>query len=315
MPDYRTFFLNTASNIVALDLLEISHPYFSKTYRIVRNAIAGVTVTLEDASVKTFDYYPVKLTPSGAYNDMDQQLQISFGDLGTILPEELDRLLADNQHGVYPGALLGGWVDNTGQLLVKPFLIGQGGLFYVPNGATHLQMGINDEFMFDNSGNFFVVINGAAPVTVANNIRLYDTTGGLNQAYLPYAPTTSAAPISVAVTVGDILRISVSGTIKITGTGNILNGYGDPTLPTGVPGVYVPEPFLPKTTIKPTVKYRVYRSDDLTAPLDGPFTFEVVSIAFKKEGATLQCNAPRLNLVSTGEQYDMDRFPMLRGFL
>lgn len=168
MSNYSQFFLNSNSNIVQLELLEISHSLFSKTYRLVRNAIAGVTVTLEDTSVHTFDYYPVRITPSSAYNDMDETLQISFGDLGDILPKELDLV------------------------------------FQTP------------------------------PTTVSE---------------------------------------------------------------------------------KPVLIYRTYRSDDLSAPLAGPFKFEVNSIAFQLEGATLQCTVPRLNLVATGELYTMDRFPMLRGFL
>lgn len=89
---YSEFFLNSDSNIVQLELIEISHPLFSQVYYIVRNAVAGVTVTLETAVAQAFDYYPVKVTPSGSYNDLDQTLQVSFGDLGQVLPKELDRL-------------------------------------------------------------------------------------------------------------------------------------------------------------------------------------------------------------------------------
>lgn len=167
---YSQFFLNCSSSIIQLDLIEISHPLFSQIYRIVRNAIAGVTVTLEDLTVQTFAYYPIALSPSGSYNDMDQTLQVSFGDLGQVLPQELDRLIS-------------------------------------PPGS--------------------------------------------------------------------------------------------------IPGTYT----------KPTLKYRTYRSDDLSGPLAGPFIFDINNIAFKKEAATLQCSAQRLNLTTTGEVYDMDTFPMLKGFL
>lgn len=168
MSNYSQFFLNSGSGIVQLELMEISHPLFSKVYRIVRNAVVGVTVTLEDSTVKTFDYYPVKITPSGAYNDLDQTLQVSFGDLGSILPTELDL-------------------------------------------------------------------------------------------------------------------------------------------------VFAPVPTIPR--IKPLLTYRTYRSDDLTQPLSGPFKFNVDNMAFKLEGATIQCTALRLNLTATGELYTMDRFPTMRGFL
>lgn len=168
---YAEFFLNTSSSIIQLELLEISHPSFSQTYRLVRNAINGVTVTLEDASSHAFTYYPVKIVPTGNANDLDQTLQVTFGDLGQIVPTEIDRVLLT-------------------------------------------------------------------------------TSGG-----------------------------------------------------------------LPTSITKPTLIYRTYRSDVLSAPLAGPYRFQVNNIAFTKEGATLQCTAPRLNLNRTGEIYDMARFPMLRGFL
>jgi len=105
MSDYSQFFLNTSSSVIQLELVEISHPNFSKVYRVVRNAIAGVTVTLEDASVVTFDYYPLAITPTGSNTDLDQALQVQVGDLGSIIPPELDL------------------VDAAGGFIVKPVLL------------------------------------------------------------------------------------------------------------------------------------------------------------------------------------------------
>lgn len=67
--------------------------------------------------------------------------------------------------------------------------------------------------------------------------------------------------------------------------------------------------------IKPTIKYRVYRSDDLAAPLVGPYTFEVKNISFNRNGVSFDAQAPGLNYSTTGELYKLDRFPMLRGAL
>lgn len=315
---YSQFFLNSGSNIVQLELVELSHPLFSQVYRIVRNAIAGVTVTLEDSTVQTFQYYPVKLTPSGAYNDLDQTLQIQFGDLGQILPMELDRLITQPNTPINQACLIGAWVDGTGQLIAAPFVVGIGGQFYPPVGAVALQLGINDNFMFDNSGNLSVVINGAAPVTVNSICRPWTYVGGgLNNAY-PYSPTSSAAPVSIACTPTVLMQITVTGVWAYSGSSGNFNGLGDPTHSgrgAGNPGFYVVATPLPGTYIKPIVKYRTYRSDDLSGPLAGPFAFDIDTCSFQKEGSTFQCSAPRLNLAATGEIYAMDRFPMLRGFL
>lgn len=90
MSIYSEFFLNSKQNIVQLELLQISHPNFTKTYNIVRNHVKGVTVTLETAAQATFDYYPVSIEAGGDLDDLDHSLNITFGDLGEILPAELD---------------------------------------------------------------------------------------------------------------------------------------------------------------------------------------------------------------------------------
>lgn len=167
MSAYSDFFLNSKSNVVQLELLSISHPAFSKTYRVVRNAVNGVTVTHEDNSVFDYEYYPCKIKPHGARDDLDHYLEITFGDLGEILPVEMDAVMA------YPGGL----------------------------------------------------------------------------------------------------------------------------------------------QIKPTVKYRVYRSDQLTAPLYGPLILEVASFSFDRQGCTFEARAPALNLTRTGQIYSIARFPPLRGFI
>lgn len=166
MPNYAKFFLNSKSSVVQFELLEISHPDFTKTYYLVRNNTEGLTVTLEDSTEKTFDYYPLKITPAGSREDLDFGVRIDLGDLGEVLPEELD---------------------------------------------------------------------------------------------------------AVAST----------------------NGYES----------------------KPTVKYRLYSSDDLTAPMLGPYTLEITAFSFTREGASFEAKAPSLNVNRTGELYRLDRFPMLKGFL
>ena len=66
--------------------------------------------------------------------------------------------------------------------------------------------------------------------------------------------------------------------------------------------------------VKPQVRYWLFRSDSLSAPLVGPLVLEVDDIEFGKDGATFEATAPQLNARGTGERYSLDRFPMLRGF-
>ena len=166
MTDYVDFFLKSSSNVVQLELLEISHPAFTQTYYLVRNYTDGVTVTLEDSSTQFFTYYQLRMTALEARDDLDQAIRIDLGELGEVVPKELD-----------------------------------------------------------------------------------------------------------AVTVADAFDV------------------------------------------KPRVIYRAYRSDDLSAPMDGPIELEVLTFNQTRDGCSFEAQAPQLNSNKTCEIYTFERFPMLRGFL
>lgn len=67
--------------------------------------------------------------------------------------------------------------------------------------------------------------------------------------------------------------------------------------------------------IKPTLIYRTYRSDDFTRPLFGPVQLQVTDLQLTEEGCSFQAKAESLNVVKTGELYDLDRFKPLRGVI
>ena len=102
MSIYSEFFLKSKSNVVELECLQISHPSFSKFYRIVRNATNGVIVTHEDGIPYQYEYYPLSITKLGSRGDLDQGLRISFGDLGEIIPLEIDSVSSENTFGIKP---------------------------------------------------------------------------------------------------------------------------------------------------------------------------------------------------------------------
>jgi len=102
MSRYSEFFLNSRSNIVHLETLEISHPNFTKIYRVVRNSVNGLTAKLENGSTVVFDYYPLKIENAGARDDLDQVINISIGDLGEIIPSEIDSVSQANSFSTKP---------------------------------------------------------------------------------------------------------------------------------------------------------------------------------------------------------------------
>lgn len=163
---YQQFFFNSKSSVISFECVELSHPNFSQHYYIVRNAVAGLTVTHEDSTTHTYTYYPVRIEQHDTTGDLDNGFTFTFGDLGTIIPAELDR---------------------------------------------------------------------------------------------------------------------------------VANANGFATLP--------------------TIKYRLYRSDDLTAPMLGPVQLQGKTFTLTKDGAAIEATALQVNLNGTGEVYTLDRFPMLKGFL
>lgn len=161
------FFLSSRRDVVQLETVEISHSAFTQTYRKVRNYRLNNGVSLGvGTGYQWFDWYPLKITQLSDQADLDTGIRIDFGDLGEVLPKELDAVYA----------------------------------------ADAMQE-------------------------------------------------------------------------------------------------------------KPKVVYRVYRSDDLSAPLIGPLNLEARSFSFKREGASFEASAPYVNQNRTGETYNLTRFPMLRGFL
>lgn len=105
MSAYSEFFLNSRSSVVQLELLEITHSKFTKAYRVVRNAVNGITVTLETGTQATFDYYPLRIENNGTKDDLDQSFNITLGDLGEVLPKELDSVASQNGFGEKPRAV------------------------------------------------------------------------------------------------------------------------------------------------------------------------------------------------------------------
>lgn len=103
MSNYTAFFLNSSASVRQLELLAISHPNFSQTYFIVRNKSDGVTVVLEDGSThQAFIYYPLSIKGLSVNETLDQVIQIQLGDLGTVLPMEIDNIANAGGFSVKP---------------------------------------------------------------------------------------------------------------------------------------------------------------------------------------------------------------------
>ncbi len=96
MGKYEEFFLNSKSTVVQLECLEISHSDFTQTYRVVRNAINNITVKHEDGLDYEYEYYPLKIVANADRENLDFGLDITLGDLGEIIPNEIDAITSAN---------------------------------------------------------------------------------------------------------------------------------------------------------------------------------------------------------------------------
>lgn len=103
MSELSDFFFTSAPAAVRFQLLEIYHPSFSTTYRIVRNSTGGVYVNHENEDFPTFyQYLPMRIEEIGSDNSMDQSLEVTIGDLGELIPIEIELATSANTMNTKP---------------------------------------------------------------------------------------------------------------------------------------------------------------------------------------------------------------------
>lgn len=102
MSAYTEYFLSSKSIVYNYETIEISHPSFTSTKYIVRNNTSGLHATLETGDSVSFQYYPLKIDDSGVRDNLDQSITITFGDLGEVIPTELDAVEAAGTFGTKP---------------------------------------------------------------------------------------------------------------------------------------------------------------------------------------------------------------------
>lgn len=143
MSDYSEFFLNTPSSVAQLDLVEISHPNFTQVYRVCpqfnRNEDDGHwTVDLSGAETGIdFIYAPMRVQSPGVRSDLDFTVSIDFGDLGEILPAELDAVQEASGFRIKPTIRM--WTfrsDSLGAPIYGPLTLEIPSFSFTQQGAT-----------------------------------------------------------------------------------------------------------------------------------------------------------------------------------
>lgn len=91
---YEDFIFGPESAFV-VECLEISHSLWPQPIRYVTNVADGVTVTQDGLQVR-YEYAVIKIERGSVSNDLDQKITITVGDLGQVVPELLDLIIAEN---------------------------------------------------------------------------------------------------------------------------------------------------------------------------------------------------------------------------
>lgn len=132
-----SYFLDSDVDVVRLELVEFSHPAFTQVYRRVRNARDGVTVTLENGTPASFEWYPMEITELSDQADLDTGVRIDFGDLGEVLPRELDAAYASDAMQVKPAVVYRAYrSDDLTSPLIGPLNLEATTFNFQPQGAS-----------------------------------------------------------------------------------------------------------------------------------------------------------------------------------
>jgi hypothetical protein len=154
------------------------------------------------------------------------------------------------------GGVIGAFCDDDGNV-IHPFEIGYGGTFRVPYGATTLQVGVNDDTFYDNSGTGFPITVSKGEEswsgTVTNKAMPWDCAGSKNAAY-HYGIHDGSAPIVVPITLqfdDEIIITCLNGQIDVhsplfptTSPVGYGNGANPTTTEAGSTGQYFPTKYM-----------------------------------------------------------------------
>lgn len=102
-PALAEFFFESQPSVVRLQMFEIDHSAFDQPYWICRNSGGPIYVRHETGGDPfEYQYYPCQIKPLGVTNSLDQSIEITFGDLGQLLPDQITRIAERNRFGERP---------------------------------------------------------------------------------------------------------------------------------------------------------------------------------------------------------------------
>lgn len=134
--DYIQFFLNGRRDTAEIETLEITHPAFSRAYYIVRNVTGGISLTHEDGKEYFHEYYPLGMEDEGSKDDLDFGISINLGDLGEIIPDEIDNLIAADGFYEKPKVVYRSYRSDTLKMMRGPLDLEISDLSFTGEGSA-----------------------------------------------------------------------------------------------------------------------------------------------------------------------------------
>jgi hypothetical protein len=89
---YINFFSNAGRDEIMVQTIELSHPNFSQTYALQNVSYSPITVTTENGSL-VCQPCPMDIKRLNSSADLEQNLSVTIGDVGTIISEEILRVM------------------------------------------------------------------------------------------------------------------------------------------------------------------------------------------------------------------------------
>jgi hypothetical protein len=87
------FYLNSKSNIMEYETLQIEHSSFSQVYYLVRNNRLGVVLGINGLN-QYFQFCPFRLERQSVEASMTQRIKVTLGDLGEIVSSEISNVMS-----------------------------------------------------------------------------------------------------------------------------------------------------------------------------------------------------------------------------
>lgn len=133
-----TFMMTSPATDVLLETLELSHPSWSKTYRIIRNDCLGASLNTENGPL-FFDYVPFNLRQSGDSGDLNKKISVELSDLGEIIPDEFRRMEDAGTLNTAPKMVVRCFSHRTGEMVLGPMKLDVRGAVFVAEKGCKLE--------------------------------------------------------------------------------------------------------------------------------------------------------------------------------